>query len=173
MSDIPTEKIREIVQSSLSRWDILKKLGFKTGCSGQYGVLERVCADKNIDLSHLKPRIDIIKIKVEDKNEKIVADWLANVSGFIAVCKGWQMTLRAPLRNWLFKRAKFVCEKCGWAERHLQTGLIPLQIHHIDGDASHNRPENLQVLCPNCHSLTPNFGRRNKSMRLGRYADNS
>ena len=35
---------------------------------------------------------------------------------------------------------------------------IPLEIHHIDGDCTNNKMENLQLLCPNCHSLTSNFG---------------
>ena len=31
-------------------------------------------------------------------------------------------------------------------------------MHHIDGDCTNNKMENLQLLCPNCHSLTSNFG---------------
>lgn len=43
------------------------------------------------------------------------------------------------------------------------TGLVPLQIHHIDGNALNNKASNLQLLCPNCHSLTENFGSRNRN----------
>ena len=36
----------------------------------------------------------------------------------------------------------------------------------IDGDATNNSEDNLQLLCPNCHSLTENYGRLNaKSTR--------
>ena len=45
------------------------------------------------------------------------------------------------------------------------TNKIPLEIHHIDGDYENNKLENLQVLCPNCHSLTPNFKALNNSER--------
>ena len=45
------------------------------------------------------------------------------------------------------------------------TGKIPLEVHHIDGDCTNNKEENLQLLCPNCHSLTENFGSRNKNSK--------
>ena len=38
-----------------------------------------------------------------------------------------------------------------------------LQIHHKDGDCTNNKPNNLMVLCPNCHAMTENFGSRNKN----------
>lgn len=42
------------------------------------------------------------------------------------------------------------CEICGISEWN----KLPLvcQLHHIDGDSTNNSLENLQILCPNCHS---------------------
>ena len=54
------------------------------------------------------------------------------------------------------------CTKCGWAEAHPVSGNVPVQLHHKDGDASNIREENMELLCPNCHALTPNFGARNR-----------
>lgn len=54
------------------------------------------------------------------------------------------------------------CELCGWNVINPYTGLVPLQLHHINGDCTDNHIENLQLLCPNCHSLTENFGAKNK-----------
>jgi 5-methylcytosine-specific restriction endonuclease McrA len=34
-------------------------------------------------------------------------------------------------------------------------------LHHVNGDGRDNRLENLQLLCPNCHSQTDNFAGRN------------
>ena len=36
----------------------------------------------------------------------------------------------------------------------LASELIKLQIHHKDGNRLNNEIENLQILCPNCHSQT-------------------
>ncbi|MEU0075131.1 HNH endonuclease signature motif containing protein [Streptomyces sp. NPDC006332] len=49
------------------------------------------------------------------------------------------------------------CEKCGWAEVNPVSGRVPLHVDHIDGDRTKNRPEDLRLLCPNCHALTPNY----------------
>ena len=54
------------------------------------------------------------------------------------------------------------CQKCGWNKIHSTTGNVPVQVHHIDGNNKNNRRENVELLCPNCHSLTPNFMSLNK-----------
>ena len=51
------------------------------------------------------------------------------------------------------------CEVCGITE--WQGAPIICELHHINGDTTDNRIENLQILCPNCHSQTDNFRRRN------------
>ena len=37
------------------------------------------------------------------------------------------------------------------------------QYRGIDGDNKNNKKENLKLLCPNCHSLTPTWRGRNKN----------
>ncbi len=54
------------------------------------------------------------------------------------------------------------CMKCGWCEVHPITGLVPIHVDHIDGNSDNNSENNLQIVCPNCHSLTPTFGVLNK-----------
>lgn len=55
------------------------------------------------------------------------------------------------------------CECCGleiWLNQP-----IHLEVHHIDGDKSNNQLDNLQLLCPNCHSYTDNYGSLNKKKK--------
>lgn len=54
------------------------------------------------------------------------------------------------------------CEYCNWAEINPITGRVPIEMDHINGDNTDNRIENLRILCPNCHSLTPTFRSLNK-----------
>lgn len=51
------------------------------------------------------------------------------------------------------------CECCG-----LETWLgqpIPLELHHKDGDPTHNELSNFELLCPNCHAFTDSYRGRN------------
>lgn len=56
------------------------------------------------------------------------------------------------------------CETCGLS--HWQGAPLVVQLHHVNGDGVDNRLENLQLLCPNCHSQTDNWGGRNVKRRL-------
>lgn len=62
----------------------------------------------------------------------------------------------AAKRKRLFKESNYSCSSCGFSKRRECGGII-LEIDHIDGDHTNNTRENLRVLCPNCHALTPNF----------------
>ncbi len=56
-----------------------------------------------------------------------------------------------------------VCEISKWHGRTLS-----LALHHINGDRLDNRLENLELLCPNCHSQTDTYSGRNGHRRAGR-----
>jgi DNA-binding NarL/FixJ family response regulator len=51
------------------------------------------------------------------------------------------------------------CERCGLIEWRGEP--VSLELHHVSGDPLDNRLESLQLLCPNCHSQTENYGIRN------------
>lgn len=56
------------------------------------------------------------------------------------------------------------CEKCGVSE---WMGVkLPLELHHKDGNHFNNQLENLEILCPNCHSIQEG----NSGANIGKYS---
>jgi hypothetical protein len=53
------------------------------------------------------------------------------------------------------------CEWCG-SDTWLGEPL-PLHLDHVNGDHTDNRLENLRILCPNSHALTPTWCGRNRA----------
>ena len=76
--------------------------------------------------------------------------------------------LSERIRQYLLEKVNYKCEVCGCNEVNPFTGKSILQIHHKDGDSNNNSEDNLQVLCPNHHAMTENFGSRNKNATKGR-----
>lgn len=69
--------------------------------------------------------------------------------------------MNRSLREYIIEKANFACQSCGFNTRHPDDNRPILEIDHIDGDATNNRPENIRVLCPNCHALTSTYRGRN------------
>lgn len=65
----------------------------------------------------------------------------------------------------------YKCELCDISE--WQGLTLTLQLDHINGDSSNHSINNLRLLCPNCHSLTPTYGAKNmgngRKIRRQRY----
>ena len=66
------------------------------------------------------------------------------------------------LKRYLFQKYGEQCSICSWSQIHPVSGLVPLEVDHIDGNAENNTEKNLSLLCPNCHALTPYFRNRNR-----------
>lgn len=60
----------------------------------------------------------------------------------------------------VFERRCAMCQGETWLDQP-----VPLELDHVNGDRDDNRLENLRLLCPNCHALTPTYRGRNQ----GRY----
>lgn len=52
------------------------------------------------------------------------------------------------------------CEICGLAQ--WRGAPLAMALHHRNGDPRDNRLDNLELLCPNCHSQTDTFAGRNR-----------
>ena len=53
----------------------------------------------------------------------------------------------------------YKCSCCGISEWNKKP--IVLEIDHIDGNSENNEPDNLRLICPNCHSQTETYKGKN------------
>ena len=72
-------------------------------------------------------------------------------------------------RRRVFEEQNWCCNKCKISE--WQGFKITLELEHKDGDNLNNVRENLEGLCPNCHSITDTWRGRNKSKRSDTITD--
>jgi hypothetical protein len=66
------------------------------------------------------------------------------------------------MKRWLIENYGEKCSICGWNKINPKTNKIPIEFHHHDGNWKNNKPENICLLCPSCHSLTPTYRIGNK-----------
>lgn len=141
------EDVAKAVKDSLCWKDVLQKLNIPAA-GGNWRTIQRVVKRFNIDTSHFDP------YKAVSRTETYNIEYYFNNRVEIQSFK-----LLKKLINEGYKEYK--CEVCGIVEWNDKP--ITLQLHHIDGDHLNNALENLQVICPNCHSQTNNFrGKANK-----------
>lgn len=86
---------------------------------------------------------------------------------------GNESTTHRWYKKYLILKHGEKCMACGWSERNLVSNKIPVELEHIDGNSNNNDLNNLKLLCPNCHSLTPTYKSLNKGngrhKRMERY----
>ena len=54
------------------------------------------------------------------------------------------------------------CSECGQLP-FFNNKPLTLQLDHIDGNGRNNVESNLRLLCPNCHTQTPTWGRKKRN----------
>jgi len=55
------------------------------------------------------------------------------------------------IKSYLMDKYDSKCQICDWGITNKTSGRVPLEVHHVDGDWENNRPNNLMLICPNCH----------------------
>jgi 5-methylcytosine-specific restriction endonuclease McrA len=67
---------------------------------------------------------------------------------------------RTTARKYLAEDRGYKCEVCGVSDWNNKK--LVLHVDHINGDPSNDHPNNLRLICPNCHSQTEFLGGANK-----------
>lgn len=98
------------------------------------------------------------KCQSEYKFELYIERWLAGQE----TGEKFEGEVSGYIRRYLHEQIRSRCVKCGWSQIHPITGKVPLTVNHIDENWNNNELKNLELICPNCHSLTPNYGSLNR-----------
>lgn len=77
------------------------------------------------------------------------------------------------LREFLIESRGYKCEICSNME--WMNKPIPIELDHVDGNSENNLPDNLRLICCNCHAQTPTYKAKNvgngRAKRRQRYRD--
>ena len=144
------ELLEEKVQKCTSWRQLLFSFSLKeTG--GNYKNLQKKCKEFNADTSHFSgPGWN--KIGHPSFGNSIDLDKRFSIHEK----KQPSSKTKDVLINHKLKENK--CEICGITEWNGKP--ITFQLHHKNGNPKDDRLENLQILCPNCHSQTDTFCKR-------------
>lgn len=144
--------LRTAIAEATSIRQALINLGIASK-GGNYRVIHRAIAKFGIDVSHFVGQGWAKHRDVAPKRS--IEQYLTNSVP----------TTSFRLKYRLIKEGYFTykCDRC--ALKEWQGQAIPLELDHIDGNHKNNSFNNLRLLCPNCHALTPTY-RRKKSGRL-------
>ena len=77
-----------------------------------------------------------------------------------------EISNRRTLKRILVRLRGNKCEDCGNLGEHNGKPLA-LQLDHKDGNAGNDKPDNVRLLCPNCHSQTDTYTAKNKGNGRG------
>lgn len=73
--------------------------------------------------------------------------------------KDWGTQVPKWAKRYLAEQNGECCSVCGISEWNGKE--IVLEVDHIDGHHENNHPDNLRLICPNCHSQTDTYKAKN------------
>lgn len=135
---IPDDEFKEFIGKATSCSNLLATLGLGIS-STTIGHTKQRIKRLGLDCSHF--------VAANGRGNRRDSDWKMELDESLKV-RASTTTLR---KNLLGLGHIYICVGCGndgtWGEKQLT-----LEIHHKNSNWRDNRPENLEFLCPNCHS---------------------
>lgn len=144
---VSKEEFAQLVKESRSIRELADKLGYARDGGGTAKSLKKAIKLYGLDCSHF-----------------LGQGWNKNNFDYESFCEHSNKKNGKSSREPLIQLRGRKCECCGTTEWLGQP--INLEIHHLNGNRSDNRLENLQLLCPNCHSYTNTFCYKSKDTQV-------
>lgn len=145
------QTIRQLVSDSTSQSDVLRKLGLTPASNAV--TLRKYIAKYSLDTSHF----DTVPPKTRNGSTAVSLDDI--------LVQNSTRVDRKHLKKRLVSEGilAYQCAVC------LNDGIwegqpLSLQLEHKNGIRTDNRRENLEFLCPNCHSQTSTYAGKNKNI---------
>lgn len=147
MSLYTIEELKEAVKQSYNVRQVCKKLNIAP-YGGNYLMIKKRIEDLQLDTSHFGT-----KFTKRITSKSLPLDVILTQGSYYTSSNHLKLRL---LKQGIFEHKCYNCNK-SYTNINGQRVLLPLQLHHIDGDRDNNTLQNLILLCPICHSLTTNF----------------
>lgn len=144
------DQLKLAINDSTSLRQVLIKLNV-AAYGGNYETLKKAIIHFKINTSHFHGQAWSKGKKLSAKYS--ISDYLEN---------------KIPIQSYKLKNRlldnKLLTPVCSNCNNETWLGKpIPLELDHINGVNKDNRFENLRLLCPNCHALTPTYRSKNRS----------
>ncbi len=147
------EILESVVRQNHSMAGVLRMLGLKMA-GGTHNHLSRRIKAFGIDTSHFLGKGSNCGPRHKGCKQRTCEEV------FVLRTSGYRQKARILRRLLLESGRLFRCEGDGCPLRNSWLGKpLVLQVNHKNGNWLDDRLENLEFLCPNCHSQTPTFCR--------------